>query len=65
MFNPNYFNEQMYAQMQAQQYEQTQQKEVCNALKSYKDFLSAMSKLDKNHIQDVFRGCLYEISIYM
>ena len=62
-YNPNCFNPQAYAQMQAQQYEQSQQKEVYNAVKAYKDFLDAMEKLDPAHQQDVFRGCFCEIAI--
>ena len=46
--------------MQAQQYEQSQQKEVYNAVKAYKNFLDAMEKLDPAHKQDAFSGCLFE-----
>lgn len=62
-YNPNYFNPQAYAQMQAQQYEQSQQKEVYNAVKAYKDFLDAMGKLDPAHKEDVYRGCFIEVAI--
>ena len=61
-YNPNCFNQQAYAQMQAQQYEQSQQKEVYNAVKAYKDFLDAMGKLDSKHQQGVYYGCLCEIA---
>lgn len=62
-YNPNCFNPQAYAQMQAQQqYEQEQQKDVYNAIKAYRDFLDAMEKLDPAHKQDVFRGCFVEIA---
>ena len=62
-YNPNCFNPQAYAQMQAQQqYAQEQQKDVYNAIKAYSDFLDAMEKLDPAHKQDVFRGCFVEIA---
>lgn len=48
-YNPNCFNPQAYAQMQAQQYEHEQQKDVYNAIKAYRDFLDAMTKLDPSH----------------
>ena len=63
-YNPNCFNPQAYTQMQmqAQQHEQSQQKEVYNAVKAYKDFLDAMSKLDSNYQYAVYYGCLCEIA---
>ena len=61
-YNPNCFNPQAYAQMQVQQYEQSQQKEVYNAVKAYKDFLDAMKKLDPTHQQGAYYGCLCEIA---
>ena len=60
-YNPNYFNPQAYAQMQAQQYEQSQQKEVYNAVKAYKDFLDAMEKLDPAHKETADRFCVFEL----
>ena len=60
-YNPSCFNPQAYAQIQAQQYEQSQQKEVFNAIKAYKDFLDAMEKLDSTHQHSVFMGCFFEI----
>lgn len=60
-YNPNYFNPQAYAQMQAQQYEQSQQKEVYNAVKAYKDFLDAMEKLDPAHKETAARFCVFEL----
>ena len=60
-YSPNCFNPQTYAQMQVQQYEKWQQKEVYNAVKAYKDFLDAMEKLDSAHQQDVYRGCFFEV----
>ena len=60
-YNPNYFNPQAYAQMQAQQYEQSQQKEVYNAVKAYKDFLDAMEKLDPAHKETAAHCCVFEL----
>ena len=60
-YNPNYFNPQAYAQMQAQQYKQSQQKEVYNAVKAYKDFLDAMEKLDPAHKETAARFCVFEL----
>ena len=60
-YNPNCFTPQTYAQIQAQQYEQSQRKEVYNAIKAYKDFLDAIEKLDPMHQHDVFCGCICEV----
>ena len=60
-YNPNYFNQQTYAQIQAQIYEQSQQKEVFNAVKAYKDLLDAIEKLDPAHQETAARCCLFEL----
>lgn len=64
MFNPNWyynpacFNQQTYAQLQAQQYEHSQQKDVARAVNSYRDLLNAVGNLDSAHQEIVFWECL-------
>ena len=53
-YNPNYFNPQAYAQMQAQQYEQSQQKEVYKGV-PYKGFFETLKIYRKLHFQAVKR----------
>lgn len=44
--------------MQAQQYEQSQQKDVVRAVNAFKDFLNAVGNLDVAHQEIAFRECL-------
>ncbi|MBQ3841839.1 MAG: hypothetical protein II820_04005 [Ruminiclostridium sp.] len=64
MFNPNYNNPNYYQQIQNQiyQYQQEQDKEVYNAVKGFRDWCDAMTKLDQQHQQQAIVLCLNEIA---
>lgn len=64
MFNPQYVNEQNYQEFskQLQDYNNEQNKEISNAVKSIHDYCEAMKKLDPQHQQIANRYCLIEIA---
>lgn len=63
MFNPAFVNQQTYQQiLEMQQYQFEQNKEVANAIKAMHDFCEAVNKLDDQHKQQVFAGCVFEIA---
>lgn len=63
-YNPTYINQQAYYQMQEQikAYENSQQHEVLEASKAFKDFLDKMQKVDNNHQPELFATCFIEMA---
>ena len=62
MFNPQYVNPDYYHELQRQQYEFDQQKEIVNAVKAIHDLCEAVKKLDDHHQQIAFSACLAEMA---
>lgn len=62
MFNPQYVNPDYYHEMQRQQHEFEQQKEIVNAVKAIHDLCEAVKKIDVNHQQQAFNACLFELA---
>ena len=57
MFNPQYVNPDYYHELQRQQYEFDQQKEIVNAVKAIHDLCEAVKKIDANHQQQAVNAC--------
>ena len=65
LYNPNYINQQMYYQQQAEiqrAHEANQQIEIFKAQKALNDFLDAVKNVDGNHQQELYFVCLAEIA---
>jgi len=58
MFNPTYFNESYYRQMQAQQYNADQNERVLKVVHSFSDMLEQVDGMDAEHQQQAFLTCL-------
>ena len=62
MFNPQYVNAEYYRQIEQQQYETKQDKEIAKAVKAIHDLCEAVKKIDANHQQQAFNACLFELA---
>ena len=62
MFNPVYVNPQYCLNLaKLQEYQREQDKSVADAIKAMHDLCDAINKLDEQHKQAAFAGCLVEI----
>lgn len=59
-YNPEYINQQVYMQYQAQiqAYEQQQSYEVANTVHKFKEYLDSAKKVDDNHAEELYFACL-------
>ena len=62
MFNPQYVNPDYYHELQRQQYEFDQQKEIVNAVKAIHDLCEAVKKIDANHQQQAVNACVLQLA---
>ena len=62
MFNPQYVNWEYYHQIEQQQYEANQDKEIIKAVKAIHDLCEAVKQLDNQHQQIAFSACLAEMA---
>lgn len=62
MFNPQYVNLEYYHQIEQQQYEANQDKEIIKAVKAIHDLCEAVKQLDNQHQQIAFSACLAEMA---
>ena len=62
LLNPDYVNRDYINNINWQQYEQQQNKEVENAVKAIQDFCKAAKKIDQNHQQKALNACLLAIA---
>ena len=62
MFNQRYVNPDYYHELQRQQYEFDQQKEIVNAVKAIHDLCEAVKKIDANHQQQAVNACVLQLA---
>lgn len=62
IFNPQYVNAEYYRQIQYQQYEEKQSKEVEKAVRAIHDLCEAVKHMDEKHQQIAFNACLAELA---
>lgn len=62
MFNPQYVNPNYYYTMQHIQYNQQQDKKVCDAVKAIHDLCESVKGMDEQHQQTAFCLCLAEMA---
>ncbi|MBR2479204.1 MAG: hypothetical protein IKB47_02230 [Clostridia bacterium] len=62
MFNPQYVNLEYYHQIEQQQHEANQDKEIIKAVKAIHDLCEAVKQLDNQHQQIAFSACLAEMA---
>lgn len=61
LFNEQYINQQNYRNAQEQQFQEEQQKEFYNMLKSLNDFMEACNKIAPQYQEQAFNSCIAEI----
>lgn len=61
LFNGQYINQQNYRNVKEQQFQEEQQKEFYNMLKSLNDFMDACNKIAPQYQEQAFNACIAEI----
>ena len=61
LFNPEYVNEEYIRQLQQQQHDAEQQKEILNVVKAIHDYFNAARKISPDYQQIAFNACIATI----